>query len=1056
MSNLLSEARHYGCTHVVPLEHGLVDPGQLDYIDLLPKGRKSKTTRKRPTPVGAVAEYQGVALLYLVDDTEGKLSAEERLKTQDLLANRSDPAWLGIVKSGSLEVYPIGFRKAGKSLERIKVIDQTTTDAPLFFQSLVQGTFSGSKNAESADYVFRKIFGLLIRTSEAFVPDHILEPLDVLSMAGRALFFRFLIDRNIVRESELDQICEGASGLKDVFSSAEKATRTSVWLDETFNGDFLTLIDEQIPVENSEKRLKAYRKFYRETGKDTDGQIFNHLTAILRGWEVQGDLLQSEFDWGDLNFAHIPVGVLSQVYESFSHLDDANKSVRNSVHYTPRIIANLMVDQVFASSSKPADSTLLDPSCGAGIFLVLAFRRLIAEKWLRDGERPGVRAIQDTLYHQLRGFDVSESALRLAALSLYITAIEVNATPYPPKSLKFPENLRNSVLYHFGSDEDDRAGRFGLGSLQDSVARDFANQFDIVIGNPPWTRLHENEAQSTDEAEAAKRESGLISDSDRMNAEFTRIGREVFRERGLDDLAERYESPNKNPDLPFIWRATQWAKEGGIISFALHARILTQSGQKRVAAWKAITHNLTVTGLINGADLRWSSVWEINVPWAILFARNRPADEDYKFYFSAPKSDPEQNKHARFRIDYESAAPVPVSKTLECQWLLKALSLGTYRDVELMETILSAFPETLEEGWARWDQKGEKTGQGFNLSPKLKQKPAEFLGPLPVFKRPLTDFSIRFDELKSFRETYGYNTAYRPKTEVLYQSPLVIIPQSPGENPQGAQAFRSSSQIAFSQSFYGYSTADHPQAEILAALIYLLAHSTLFRFFCLMTSVRTGFDRQTFNKNEFDALPFPQIENLPAKARRKICKISDQLEFDETKPWEELDALIFELYGLDADDVQLAKDTLFSSASYRKEGRAAYLPPSTQAQNQFRDELRCFLQPFFKVCGQTLQVCDPDFEQDVYREPWLFLMLSNSGNKINGAVPAILLEAAMEQANKSGSSRIVIRLPENEGLLLGLLTQQRWWTRTRAKMCGQHILRDHLDAFGIKPQEVTD
>ena len=36
--------------------------------------------------------------------------------------------------------------------------------------------------------------------------------------------------------------------------------------------------------------------------------------------------------------------------------------------------------------------------------------------------------IQDILYERIRGFDISESALRLAALSLYVTAIELKAS----------------------------------------------------------------------------------------------------------------------------------------------------------------------------------------------------------------------------------------------------------------------------------------------------------------------------------------------------------------------------------------------------------------------------------------------------------------------------------------------------------------------------------------------------------------------------------------------------------------------------------------------------
>ena len=144
-------------------------------------------------------------------------------------------------------------------------------------------------------------------------------------MAGISLFFRFLIDRRIVLEDELrgaGGICPAATELKDTFSSAEKAARTSAWLDSTFNGDFLPLINESIPSWNLEERELAYLGFYRRIEGLVGRTIFSHLHAILRGWRAVGGGFQQELDWGDFDFAHIPVGVLSQVYESFSHLAD--------------------------------------------------------------------------------------------------------------------------------------------------------------------------------------------------------------------------------------------------------------------------------------------------------------------------------------------------------------------------------------------------------------------------------------------------------------------------------------------------------------------------------------------------------------------------------------------------------------------------------------------------------------------------------------------------------------------------------------------------------------
>ena len=391
---LVQRLAAYGCTSVIRLDEKLSTAAQLDYLDLLPK-------QSNHTPVlTAVAEHQGAALLYLVDASgDLKSDASSLASVRRQLANRSDPAWLGVVHPGSLEIFPIGFHEAADT-QPVKIIEEGSTTAPLFFQSLVHGTFEENHRLRGTDYVFHKIFDLLTRTTNEFVPKEgkgQLDALEVLSMAGRALFFRFLIDRRIVLENEREEICVASSELKDAFSTAEKAAQTSAWLDATFNGDFLPLIDETIPADNRNAREAEYLRFFKRTEHLVGKRIFTHLHAILRGWRATGDAVQTELDWGDLDFAHIPVGVLSQVYESFSHRADPLTARDTSVHYTPRTIAGLMVEEAFAATKDKADAKVLDSSCGAGIFLVLAFRRLVREQW-NGGERPKTSVSRAQIY----------------------------------------------------------------------------------------------------------------------------------------------------------------------------------------------------------------------------------------------------------------------------------------------------------------------------------------------------------------------------------------------------------------------------------------------------------------------------------------------------------------------------------------------------------------------------------------------------------------------------------------------------------------------------------
>ncbi len=1036
----------YGCTDFVRLDERLSTPAQLDYLDLLP-------TRSNQSPsLTAVAEHQGTALLYIVDGCGASITDDASLAdVRQQLANRSDPAWLGVLRIGSLEIFPIGFHESADT-RPVTTIQGSSETAPLFFQSLVHGTFEQNSRLRGTDFVYRKIFELLTRTTNEFVPREgkgRIDAIEVLSMAGRALFFRFLIDRDIVRANELsgpDGICPAAAELKDAFSTAEKAAQTSAWLDATFNGDFLPLVDESIPLDDRATREAAYLRFYRRIGQRAGKRIFTHLDAILRGWRAVGDALQTEIDWGDLDFAHIPVGVLSQVYESFSHRADPRTARDMSVHYTPRTIAGLMVDEAFAAVNDPAEARVLDSSCGAGIFLVLAFRRLVRERWLRDEQRPRTAVIQDILYNQIRGFDVSESALRLAALALYITAIELNASQRPPQALKFPRNLRGEVLHRFGAqgDADPKPVVFPLGSLGPDVPAGHDKTFDIVIGNPPWTRLRVRKEEGEGETETQEHRSAIRA----VNAEFTGIGRRVLTARGFTGLAKRYQNPDNNPDLPFLWRATEWAKDGGVIALATPARLFGRTSGKGFEAWRAILRSIEVTGLINGADLRKTPVWDgIDMPYCVFFARNRVPGVGHRFQYAAPSYEPDLNGEGRFRIDYELAHPISTARIEEQPWVLKTLSLGTWLDVEVMESLLNAGNESLGVQWAKWDRPGDKTGKGYDRSPGLPQKPAEFLAELLDFRSEARQFKVPFDNLITYYERYGVRTANRPRTEYLYRHPLVIIPQSPGQDRRLPRAYLSNQAIAFSQSYYGYSCAGHPEADTMAALIYLLSHSTLFEYFCLMTSRRSGFDRQTFNKEEFDALPFPDIASLPKAMKTTIRSLAKRLQEDARKPWREINEFLFKLYGLDADAVQVAEDTLFAAASYRRAGRSALDGTTRDSRAPFLATLHKSLEPYFDVCGEHVSVREATFQPDSWREPWFFLSVAREAENVR--TNAHLMREAMRVANERGCSRLVVHAPRKSGLLLGLLNRQRWWTITRARLCAQHIVREHLGACGL-------
>lgn len=431
-------------------------------------------------------------------------------------------------------------------------------------------------------------------------------------------------------------------------------------------------------------------------------------------------------------------------------------------------------------------------------------------------------------------------------------------------------------------------------------------------------------------------------------------------------------------------------------------------------------------------------------------------------------------------------------------------------DVEVMDRIKNAFPHTLLEFWQQEDPELIRTGEGYNVSKSSAQYPAAFLKDMPSFtsKDAKNSGFLVPDRLCTYKEIYQIETANMPRRKELFEGPLAIVAQSPGEKTTSPKGFVSDKELAFTKSFYGYSCAGHSQEKNLQALIHVLSHSLLCRYFIFMTSGSLGVDRMKFHKDDFDALPFPDPAKLPAKTKKALLDFSARLQAGEgqmpavpssskktkgkkksashsaeadffkevpgtpaTSPnqqrqralafWDELNAFIFSLYGLGADDVQVIQDTLFASAPYRRAGEAAFLPTAPQPSEDtthprqvFCQELQQRLQPFFKVTGETVHVGEPPgLRQQSWDTTWRFIAIW-TGEAAPQSIPPEVLRQAMELANEQGSSRIIVRLPGERALLVGLLDARRWWTRTRARLCAHTITLEHLDAFDPpKPYE---
>jgi hypothetical protein len=142
--------------------------------------------------------------------------------------------------------------------------------------------------------------------------------------------------------------------------------------------------------------------------------------------------------------------------------------------------------------------------------------------------------------------------------------------------------------------------------------------------------------------------------------------------------------------------------------------------------------------------------------------------------------------------------------------------------------------------------------------------------------------------------------------------------------------------IAYNESYYGYSASQHPQGELLTEYLALVIGSRLSLWLALVTSGKFGFEREVVEKLIIDNIPIPPFDNLGAEDRSRIAVlfagVSDR---DNEDTWNAVDDWAYALYRLTNKDIQVVNDTLRYNAPFAESRRAAQVPPTTAEYDLF-------------------------------------------------------------------------------------------------------------------------
>jgi hypothetical protein len=966
---LAEELRAYGALPSQLVDINRKDESRvLSYLDL----RAESPGWRRPV----VVENAGRPCVHVFDARDGATAEEVGLWCWRV-ALRGDGAWVGVLEPGRLCVYRADVAKN-------KVSPRSVTTARPGDVALTR--FLNDVSAGQNDLARRRYLMKLLEGSAKEAINLGLSENDALSLVGRGLFWRFLVDRGLLEGLRPLDVCwdEGAKQWEQCFDTKKRALRTFRWLDTTFNGGLL-------PFERREQEFPA--------------DVFTSVLAnIAYGATAKGQM-RLPTDWQEVNFAYVPVGLLSEVYETFAHSLDPAKAARTSIYYTPSHLVDFVVAQALEQLPKNVKPRVLDPAAGAGVFLVTAFRQLVERDWRNKHHRPKRRRIREILNTQLAGFDIDVRALRLAELALYLTALEIDPEPKPLAELKF-DRLRDKVLFD--------VSEVAEGSLGPIDAR-FRNKFDLMIGNPPWT---------------AKSKGG------EQKKVWVEHSLAIVRERLGEPRASRFDLPDTNMDLPFLWRAMEWTKEGGRIAVMTHARWLFGISDRATQARNDLLEATRVTGILNGSALRLTNVWpNVNAPWCVVFATNEPPRpfEDAAFQFISPGLDVKNDAaQARVRIDWLDASAVLTSEAVEVPWTLKTRFRGNRLAARALDSmrqrgdLLGKYLGRLGTEFKNGYQVGGKEGTQADASHLKKMPNLKGSGRL--------GFVVDAGKLPKFSRA----TLLRPRDRSIYKAPLLLVGQSISADRLAVRASRADADVMYHESFHGVSLSGLADSDLIARYLQIWFQSCAMVFVELLTDGRYGIERDVIYLESLNLLPVVPVDALSPAQRARVVELSNKLAMGFTSDLaDKIDTFVFDTYALSPVERDAVRDTLATARPSKDAKRRSVEEPKDEERERFidmlADSMGCVLSASgFKVVARE--------RNDLMWKPWrvLEVCVSEDGSW-SGVQPP--MEDFLKAADLNGASLVVVRADPSTWFV-GLMDRYALWTPTRARLLATDLIAE--------------
>ena len=668
------------------------------------------------------------------------------------------------------------------------------------------------------------------------------------TLLGRSIFITYLYDRKVLLEDyfkdfNVNNYIELISllNLDLLFKFFNK-------LKEDFNGDIFPM-----KVESINDQLSAIEQ------KQIKSTHLALLLEFLQGTDMEGGQLR----FWPYNFKYIPVEMISGVYEQFLGGDKKSKKQTGS-YYTPRFLADIVINTAFADKKMVDGIKVLDPSCGSGIFLVGAYRRIVESKMAINNRKPTAKTLIKTLTESIWGVDINRVACQIASFSLYLTMLDYleprDIIELKDKGLKLPILVgRNLIEADFFSDKCPLA----------------INEFDLIIGNPPWRSAEGNPHEFEKWCEIRS-----------------------------------YPIADRNIAQAFVWKSETHMNKDGNITLLLPTGLLFNHSSKYVTFKKSWFNNFKIEKIINLTDLRHYLFSDAIGPGIIVKHKNKGSNLKNPIEYISPKTEPTWLNVELLPLspdDYKFISPDSFKRD---SLIWKKAFWGTNRDIKLIQRL-----ESYKSIAAVVDEKNLSIGQGYKRGGGKPMKYSQLIGKKEIVN--LTPYVIPDSSTRIMTESDV--RLHRHGVFEVYNPPHLLVSRGVSAkygNKKTVSAF-SYDYLIFKNSITAISGQDN-DIDLLK-LLSIVLNSNLASYFFFHTTANYGVWHDEVHIDELKRFPFPlnkanndlieeAVTFLDCLEKQKNKLLHSDTYFREVD--DKIETLVYKFYDLTDDEKFLVEDTV--------------------------------------------------------------------------------------------------------------------------------------------------